>query len=140
MPTTYKFISIVMCDDARREDNGKEILIGTYSGSMLVPAVPYVLPSFAMRFEIIPIRTEYRKVIALLKNPKNEDVFRLEGALAVARPNIQASFFYRASPVLLATTGEYKVFLGMDEDPEEVGSLTITQGHSVPAPPLPIVS
>jgi hypothetical protein len=140
MPTTYKLISLVMCDDARREDNGKEILIGTYSGSMLVPAVPYILPTFAIRFEIIPSRTEYRRVIALLKNPKNEEVFRIEGALAVASPNIQASFFYRASPVLLAMTGEYKVFLGMDEDPEEVGSLTIAQGSPTPTPTPPTMS
>lgn len=30
----------VFCDDIRREDNGKELLIGVYSGNLQVPVLP----------------------------------------------------------------------------------------------------
>jgi hypothetical protein len=31
---------VIVCDDVRREDNGKEILIGVYSSDILVPVLP----------------------------------------------------------------------------------------------------
>jgi hypothetical protein len=34
-----------MCDDLRREDNGKLLLIGMYTGTMGLPQLPFVLPS-----------------------------------------------------------------------------------------------
>ena len=33
-------LSAIFCDDIRREDNGKELLIGVYSGSLQVPILP----------------------------------------------------------------------------------------------------
>lgn len=38
-----RFLTAIVCDDLRREDNGKELLIGVYSGSILVGAFPQVL-------------------------------------------------------------------------------------------------
>ena len=35
--------SVLLCDDIRREDNGKAILIGVYSGDIVVPQFPAVL-------------------------------------------------------------------------------------------------
>lgn len=35
--------SVVVCDDVRREDNGKEILLGVYSGGVLVQSFPIAL-------------------------------------------------------------------------------------------------
>jgi len=36
---------VLMCDDFRREDNGKIIIIGMYFGEMTVPSLPFVLPT-----------------------------------------------------------------------------------------------
>jgi hypothetical protein len=33
-------LSAIFCDDIRREDNGKELLLGVYSGSLQVPILP----------------------------------------------------------------------------------------------------
>jgi hypothetical protein len=33
----------LICDDSRREDNGKLILIGVYAGNIVVPALPAAL-------------------------------------------------------------------------------------------------
>jgi hypothetical protein len=38
--TQPRVLAALVCDDVRREDNGKEILIGIYPGSILVPKFP----------------------------------------------------------------------------------------------------
>ncbi len=133
MATTYKFVSLIVCDDCRREDSGKDILIGAYAGSMQSTAIPFLMPTFALRFEIIPNKKEYKQVIAILRNPAGEEVFRVEGTLGTHRTDLPASFFYRVSPVMLTTTGEYKILLGMDEDPEEVATFHVIHAPSGPA-------
>lgn len=35
-----RILSAVICDDVRAEDNGKELLIGVYSGTITVHAIP----------------------------------------------------------------------------------------------------
>jgi hypothetical protein len=42
---------VVVCDDIRREDNGKEILIGVYSGGIIVPQFPVPL-ALACRYSV----------------------------------------------------------------------------------------
>lgn len=125
MATTHKLVSLIMCDDCRREDNGKEILIGTYAGSMISPVIPFILPTFALRFEIIPKQSEYKAAVAIMKNPRGEDVFRVEGALGISRPEFAASFFYKVQGLMILMAGEYKIYLGLDEEPEEIASLLI---------------
>ena len=36
---------MIVCDEVRREDNGKRIIIGVYTNTILVPEFPFVLPS-----------------------------------------------------------------------------------------------
>jgi hypothetical protein len=43
MAFTHKYTLI--CDDMRREDNGKLIIIGLYTGTVALPQLPFVLPS-----------------------------------------------------------------------------------------------
>jgi hypothetical protein len=51
MPFTARYILI--CDDFRREDNGKLILIGLYLPDMVVQQIPFVMPTltFFMNLE-----------------------------------------------------------------------------------------
>lgn len=43
MPVSHKFSLI--CDEVRREDNGKFMIIGLYTPNVAVPQIPFVLPS-----------------------------------------------------------------------------------------------
>lgn len=45
--------SLIICDDVRKEINGKDILIGVYSGTISVPVYPSVFPA-AFWIEIEP--------------------------------------------------------------------------------------
>lgn len=40
---SVKFLTAVACDEARREDNGKEFLIGIYSGTIATKSLPRTL-------------------------------------------------------------------------------------------------
>jgi hypothetical protein len=138
MATTHKLVSLIMCDDCRREDNGKEIIIGVYTGAMISRVLPFVLPTFALRFEIIPQQREYKKTAAIMKNPRGEEIFRVDGMLAVSRVDFGASFFYRVSPLLITMAGDHAILLGLDEEPEQVAVLRVIQepvsliGHPQP--------
>ncbi|SRR6266851_1506864 len=41
---------VIICDDVRREQNGKDILIGVYSSDIVVPSLPFGL-NLALWFE-----------------------------------------------------------------------------------------
>ena len=41
----FKHKYTIICDDFRREDNGKLMLIGMYVGTIVVPQLPFALPS-----------------------------------------------------------------------------------------------
>jgi len=51
MAITQKYT--IMCDEMRREDNGKFLLIGVYSDTMLSPTFPFRLPglTFFMKMD-----------------------------------------------------------------------------------------
>jgi hypothetical protein len=38
----------LLCDDVRREDNGKFIILGLYTPDIVVPAVPFAVPSLCL--------------------------------------------------------------------------------------------
>ena len=44
---TPKLIDLILCDEIRREDNGKLLVIGMYLGAILVPRFPFRMPSLA---------------------------------------------------------------------------------------------
>jgi len=43
MPVTARYL--LLCDEVRREDNGKLIVLGLYTPDVSVPQIPFVMPS-----------------------------------------------------------------------------------------------
>lgn len=43
MAVAHKYT--IVCEEVRREDNGKLLLLGVYNFTVLVPVLPFVLPS-----------------------------------------------------------------------------------------------
>jgi hypothetical protein len=138
MPTTYRLVSLIICDDCRREDNGKDIIIGTYTGAMISPTLPVILPTFVLRFEIIPHQREYQRTIAFMRSPRGDEMFRVEGALIISRPDFGASFFYKVSPLMITVPGDHTIHLGLDEEPEQIAVFKILQEPIPNMPPAPI--
>lgn len=46
MSVTHKYS--IICDDVRREDNGKLIILGMYVGIIVVQSFPVILPTFTV--------------------------------------------------------------------------------------------
>jgi hypothetical protein len=48
-----KLLDLTLCDEVRREDNGKLLIIGMYLGAILVPRVPFRMPrlSFFLKWK-----------------------------------------------------------------------------------------
>ena len=43
-----RFADTVFCDDVRKEDTGKLVMVGVYGARMLLPGFPALLPSLAL--------------------------------------------------------------------------------------------
>lgn len=43
-----KHLYSIICDDVRREDNGKLLILGMYLGTIVVPGLPTALPTFTL--------------------------------------------------------------------------------------------
>ncbi len=131
MASTYRLVSVVLADDARKEDSGKDILIGIYSGSIVAAKIPVVLPTFALWFEIRPNKTKYTNVAAKIQKPDGNDLARIQAELGFTTTAYNASFFFKLSPLIIETTGEHKIFLGMDEELEYISSFIVAKREQI---------
>jgi len=44
---TPTLVDLILCDEVRREDNGKLLILGMYLGAILVPRIPFSMPSLS---------------------------------------------------------------------------------------------
>jgi hypothetical protein len=136
MSPRVNLISTIISDDCRKEDNGKDIIIGVYTGGIFSGAVPFILPTLAVRFEIIPAKLVYERVKFVLRDTVEKDIVMARGKLSFNRINLPAAFFFKFGPVKFEKEGQHSLWLGMDEDPELVGLLNITKSGPPPTEKL----
>jgi hypothetical protein len=87
MESQLEIKSVVVCDDVRREENGKDILIGVYSSGILVPQLPATLSlSFWIQFRA----RDAGEIAADFRLMGGEDVkfAEVHGRLQMAKPGI----------------------------------------------------
>ena len=63
-----EIITAILCDDIRIEDNGKFMLLGVYSGGIIVPQMPIKL-SYCLYLEAIPTDTEPKEYSVKVDGP-----------------------------------------------------------------------
>jgi hypothetical protein len=122
-----RLISTIISDDCRKEDSGKDIIIGVYTGGIYSVKVPFILPTLAVRFEILPSKLKYENVKFILRDTTEKNIAIVSGKLEFSKINSPGAFFFKFGPVTFAKEGEHGLWLGMDEDPDLVGLLTITE-------------
>lgn len=47
-PLSHPYLHAIFCDDVRQETTGKMLYIGVYSGELISPAYPVILPKLAV--------------------------------------------------------------------------------------------
>jgi hypothetical protein len=80
-----EIVSIVVCDDVRREENGKEILIGVYGSDIILDRFPgLVAPVFWV--QMIPNDAEKLSIGFRLINEADAVFFTMTGTMEAKRP------------------------------------------------------
>jgi hypothetical protein len=117
-------VRTIFCDDIRREDNGKMMLIGVYVDDLVPGAIP---SSFPMSIWV-SIKGETIKKGALtveLLLPGGGQV-KMVGEIEELPADVTTSFTFIGFPVEIKETGEIKVQLTFgDNKPIDAGRLTI---------------
>jgi hypothetical protein len=68
--------SVILCDEVRTEITGKDIAIGVYNGHLILPQIPFVLPSLAVRYELSFRGNKTEKMNVKLEGPDKNAIFR----------------------------------------------------------------
>jgi hypothetical protein len=134
---SHKILHTIICDDIRREDNGKEILIGMLNQGLVLQQVPAIIPTFAIRFLIQPIKTDYDDVVVKVIGPEGEQVFKAEMKFKFQTAKYMGSFFVKVSPMPLKSYGRYQIWLGLDEEPTNVSTFEVIRPDDVKSAETP---
>jgi hypothetical protein len=105
---------IVLCDEARVENNGKFFLIGVYSPDIAVGQLPAVLPAltfFVVLQEDRPDNHQFRLSISHLES--GQVIAQGMGSFQTARPGM-VSLPIRVSPIQFTSAGPYTFSLHLD--------------------------
>lgn len=77
----------IVCDDIRREDNGKQIMIGVYTGDILVNTFPSNINlSFWIHLAVIEAGSAEIEVRVVLE-PDDLEVFKMSSKLESDKPD-----------------------------------------------------
>lgn len=116
-------VSLVVCDEIRKEDNGKAILIGVYSGDILVNELPIQIGiSLWVHLNVsgpgeIPFEFRFVGIKSAVSELSGNANIKGAGAAIISTPPI---------PVLLESEGELKIEMKYgDSDWRLVRSLEI---------------
>lgn len=111
----------ILCDDVRREDNGKLFLIGVYTPDVVVPQIPFVFPQivFLQVFDW-PSAGQF-SLRSRLDCITEGGVTQLVGGLSmvqIQRPGVGPHAF-RFGNVNIQNTGDYvfQIFFEGQQDP-----------------------
>ena len=61
--TEHRWVQVIWCDDIRQEVGNKPSLMGVYTGSLVVPSLPTVIPRLAVWVSIYTPKTQPFKAL-----------------------------------------------------------------------------
>jgi hypothetical protein len=131
MSETFACRSVVVCDEVREEIGGKHILIGTYSGVILLPFVPFYVPKLTFRFEVKAELSHYDHVECTVLRPNGSIFSHDTRSLHVRFPEFPTAIVFVLLGLSFEQTGDYAVLLAMDSAPKVVGTVTMVTSEIV---------
>ena len=83
---TYRYADAIFCDDLRREESGKLIVVGMYGSSMVVSQAPSLLPSLTVFVRSkTPVDNPFEKFIVRILL---DDTLIHEAAMTIEKPSL----------------------------------------------------
>lgn len=121
----YKFNSLIICDDARLEASGKEILIGVYNDAIVSPTFPFQLPSICFRVSVRLERENFKNMNFTLRSPSGKDVIATTQKVLSQSNKMQTIFIIGFANPMFDVTGTYSVMFGLDRPAERIGTIEL---------------
>jgi hypothetical protein len=118
--------SLVVCDDVRREDNGKELLIGVYAGTIrFLGDCPGKLRQLCFRVECDAQAEKKYEVQFQLYSPAGITIINTTARIDVIRRR-RAVLALTHLDLVLYEAGIYEIRIGIDaEEPQMVDHLRV---------------
>lgn len=111
MTDSLEVSAVVICDDIRREANGKEILIGVYNDIKIL-GLPAVMPNFGIRIEFITPEAISQDFVLEIINPQEEVIFSANCPIKTSGEENSGSLSVVQGPFFLNSEGTYKILFG----------------------------
>ncbi|MBM4311025.1 MAG: hypothetical protein FJ119_08785 [Deltaproteobacteria bacterium] len=115
MKKNLKLIDWIICDDLRRENNGKLIFVGVYLDAIVVPSVPCVLPQLVLfsRWDFGGAAIE--KFQCAIVGPDKKNCAELTGTLqGQQHQQKKYNLQFGISPFKIEKTGLYTIIFTID--------------------------
>jgi Family of unknown function (DUF6941) len=129
--------SVIICDDIRREDNGKELLIGVYSGVIIAPRLPAVLRQMACRIEYEWNGSLTHSFKLAVTTADDKTIVEATGDAALSNPADPAGLSISLGPIHFDAPAKFKIKFGIDGPARQIGWFAVRQAPQTPQAPTP---
>jgi hypothetical protein len=130
MADDFEVSAVIVCDDIRQEISNKFILVGAYSGSMVINAIPAVIP-LGVFIIVQPHLLRYNKVFLTIKGPNGAEIKSGEGPANFTDLRFAGSVAFKFQTALIAAEGVYEFYLSMDSEPRLVLSFPVIKRENI---------
>ena len=115
---THKYT--IVCDDVRKEDNGKILIIGMYMGVITVPQLPFILPSLTF-FQVMDSDRpgHWAMKLKLQHLESGRTLVEAHGGIVCQQPG-PAIMPVKFGPVQLQAVGPYDFSVEVEEHREPI--------------------
>jgi hypothetical protein len=121
----FEILGAILCDDVRREDNGKDIIIGVYSGGIIINELPAPL-ALKVWIQLRHSGAGQTKLRVEI-NLEGENLAGVEMMMGTQAEVGAGSLFTPTVPVLLTKEGMVSVTLQQGEgEPQQLMQLPVT--------------
>lgn len=114
---------VVFCDDIRREDNGKAILIGVYTGDLIPGVLPTNLP-LSLWIDIRDVPLGHHNLVIKVELPGGEKI-SVPGQLDVEEVDKPITLMFVGMPAQINAPGLIRVLVDISGTEVVAGQLTV---------------
>ena len=121
----YKVTSFMVCDDVRREDNGKEIIIGIYNKAIIVSMFPVQLPQLTFRVIIEVEHSNFHECFLSVTGPKRKLMTEFQIPINIESVDDPIHIVFGVRQPGFHEAGSYRVSLGLDGPKRKIGEFDV---------------
>jgi hypothetical protein len=124
----FKVLAALVCDDVRREDNGKEIIIGLYSADIRLPGFPANM-RLVFWMQVLVETTEQAKFQFRVMGPNEAQLVTADVVLESSPPAGTVGSIPLVVPIQIQSVGILRLELrdGPESEWEEVKRISVAQ-------------